>query len=151
MAWKAFLIEAVADVGTLSEAVPETVRGIGVMGQAARRVGRRSRRRRVRIDWLKPARLGLQRMVQGNWMLVSFLLLVGMGLRGLRLCPVEAPAHVGHSQARGRMPDRDALHRERPGLARLYRRRVHSVQLKGMGLAQTAARSLKLMAMKLGM
>ena len=77
MAWKAFLIELEADVGILSEAVPETVRGIGVTGQDARRMGRRSRRRRVRIDWLKPARLGLQRMVQGNRMLVSFLVLVG--------------------------------------------------------------------------
>ncbi|MDE0696360.1 MAG: hypothetical protein OXH76_11080, partial [Boseongicola sp.] len=64
MAWKAFLIEPEADVGILSEAVPETVRGIGVTGQAARRMGRRSRRRRVRIDWLKPARLGLQSMVR---------------------------------------------------------------------------------------
>ena len=46
MARKAFLIELEADVGILSEAVPETVRGIGVT-------------------------------VQGNRMLVSFLVLVG--------------------------------------------------------------------------
>ena len=59
--WKAIFIEAEADVGALSEVIPEIVDGTGIVGQAARRMGCWVEGLGERIDWLSPARPGLKR------------------------------------------------------------------------------------------
>lgn len=39
MDWKAFMAETEANIGTFSQEVPETVRGFGIMGKAAKTNG----------------------------------------------------------------------------------------------------------------